>query len=55
MEAMTRLEKLRFFQRMWTRMERPDPVSGKRKKVLVGNAVGRFPVRDQFERLTPGP
>jgi len=55
MEAMKRLEKLRFFQRMWTRMERPDPVTGKWKKVLVGNAVGRFPVRDQFERLTPGP
>lgn len=55
MDAMNCLENLRFFQRMWTRMERPDPVNGKWKKVLVGNEVGHFPVRDQFERLTPGP
>ncbi|WP_075255773.1 T6SS effector phospholipase Tle3 domain-containing protein [Herbaspirillum camelliae] len=55
MKAMARLEKLRFFQRMWTRMERPDSATGKWKKVLVGNTVGRFPVRDQFERLAPGP
>ncbi|WP_083893483.1 T6SS effector phospholipase Tle3 domain-containing protein [Herbaspirillum sp. B65] len=55
MEAMKRLEQLRFFQRMWTRMERPDPADGKSKKVLVGTPPGRVRVREPDERLSPGP
>ncbi|WP_323120998.1 DUF3274 domain-containing protein [Burkholderia alba] len=45
----------RFLQRMWTRMEREQSGSGKFEKVKVGLAPARVPVREQFERLTPGP
>ncbi|KWE40996.1 DUF3274 domain-containing protein [Burkholderia territorii] len=55
MPAMTALAPKRFFQRMWTRMERDDNGKGKLKKVLVGTSPARVPVRDRFERLTPGP
>ncbi|WP_063532744.1 DUF3274 domain-containing protein [Burkholderia sp. MSMB1589WGS] len=55
MQAMTALAPKRFHQRMWTRMERDDNGNGKFKKVLVGTSPARVPVRDRFERLTPGP
>ncbi|HEF4776633.1 TPA: DUF3274 domain-containing protein [Burkholderia multivorans] len=55
MPAMTALAPKRFYQRMWTRMERDDSGKGKFKKVLVGVSPARVPVRDRFERLTPGP
>jgi len=55
MGAMSVLEHKRFFQRMWTRMERDKNFDGKYKKVLVGTKPERVPVRDQFERLSPGP
>ncbi|WP_323123518.1 T6SS effector phospholipase Tle3 domain-containing protein [Burkholderia alba] len=47
--------KMRFFQRMWTRMERDHNGNGKFEKVKVGLAPARVPVREQFERLSPGP
>jgi hypothetical protein len=55
MDAMDVLEHKRFFQRMWTRMERDNNFDGKYKKVMVGTKPERVPVRDQFERLSPGP
>ncbi|WP_206955412.1 T6SS effector phospholipase Tle3 domain-containing protein [Trinickia acidisoli] len=55
MEAMTALAPKRFFQRMWTRMERDHNGDGKFMKVLVGLKPARVPVRDAFERLSPGP
>ncbi|AMO96167.1 hypothetical protein CFter6_3534 [Collimonas fungivorans] len=55
MDAMKILESKRFFQRMWTRMTRDHNFDGKYKKVLVGSKPARVPVRDQYERLTPGP
>ncbi|MBN3808507.1 DUF3274 domain-containing protein [Paraburkholderia sp. Ac-20347] len=55
MSAMKALEPKRFFQRMWTRMERDHNGDGKFKKVLVGLKPARVPVRDAFERLSPGP
>ncbi|MDR9850782.1 DUF3274 domain-containing protein [Herbaspirillum huttiense F1] len=55
MGAMNVLEHKRFFQRMWTRMERDKNFDGNYKKVLVGTKPERVPVRDQFERLSPGP
>ncbi|QJQ00412.1 T6SS effector phospholipase Tle3 domain-containing protein [Herbaspirillum rubrisubalbicans] len=55
MKAMDALKQLRFFQRMWTRMERFDPVDGRQKKVLVGTAPGPVRVRENLERLSPGP
>lgn len=45
----------RFFQRMWTRMERDQDGSGKFEKVKVGLPPARLSVRERFERLTPGP
>lgn len=55
MPAMKALTGKRFFQRMWTRMERDHQGDGNFKKVLVGTAPAHVPVRDAFERLTPGP
>lgn len=55
MDAMKILETKRFFQRMWTRMTRDNNFDGKYKKVLVGTKPARVPVREQFERLSPGP
>lgn len=55
MDAMKVLETKRFFQRMWTRMERDNNFDGKYKKVLVGTKPERVPVRTQYERLSPGP
>jgi pimeloyl-ACP methyl ester carboxylesterase len=55
MPAMTALSPKRFFQRMWTRMERDHNGDGKYKKILVGTKPARVPVREQFERLSPGP
>ncbi|MFP3701741.1 DUF3274 domain-containing protein, partial [Burkholderia sp. SIMBA_013] len=55
MPAMKALESKRFFQRMWTRMERDHNGDGKFKKVLVGLKPARVPVRDALERLSPGP
>lgn len=55
MAAMTALAPKRFFQRMWTRMERDRTGNGKYEKVLVGTAPARVPVRERFERRTPGP
>lgn len=55
MDAMKILETKRFFQRMWTRMTRDNNFDGKYKKVLVGTKPARVPVRDQYERLSPGP
>ncbi|HWX03734.1 T6SS effector phospholipase Tle3 domain-containing protein [Collimonas sp.] len=55
MDAMKVLETKRFFQRMWTRMTRDNNFDGKYKKVLVGTKPARVPVREQFERLSPGP
>jgi len=55
MDAMKVLETKRFFQRMWTRMVRDNNFDGKYKKVLVGSKPARVPVRDQYERLSPGP
>jgi hypothetical protein len=55
MAAMTALAPRRFFQRMWTRMERDRTGNGEYEKVLVGTAPARVPVRKRFERRTPGP
>ncbi|WP_124095176.1 DUF3274 domain-containing protein [Burkholderia gladioli] len=55
MPAMTALAPKRFFQRMWTRMERDHNGDGKFRKVPVGTAPARVPVRDAYERLSPGP
>lgn len=55
MPAMLDLQKKRFFQRMWTRMERDRDGDGRPDRVLVGTAPGRFPVRVKGERLTTGP
>ena len=55
MPAMTALAPKRFFQRMWTRMERDTAGDGNYKNVLVGTAPARVPVRERFERRTPGP
>jgi hypothetical protein len=55
LDAMKTLQGKRFFQRMWTRMERDTNGDGNFKKVLVGTAPARVAVRDDFERLTPGP
>ncbi|WP_316404969.1 effector protein Tle3 domain-containing protein, partial [Burkholderia pseudomallei] len=54
MPAMTVLEPKRFFQRMWTRLERDQDGRGKRSKGAVGPPPARVPVRDPFQRLTPG-
>lgn len=55
MPAMDALKGKQFFQRMWTRMERDNNGDGKFKRVLVGTAPARVPVRTQYERLTTGP
>ncbi|MDO3509513.1 T6SS effector phospholipase Tle3 domain-containing protein [Ralstonia pseudosolanacearum] len=55
MPAMDALKGKRFFQRMWTRMERDSHGDGKFKRVPVGTAPARVPVRTQYERLKPGP
>ena len=55
MPAMDALKGKRFFQRMWTRMERDHKGDGKFKRVLVGTAPARVPVRTEYERLTTGP
>ncbi len=55
MPAMEVLKGKRFFQRMWTRMERDRNGDGKPDRVLVGTAPARVPVRTQSERLKPGP
>ncbi|GLU33350.1 DUF3274 domain-containing protein [Trinickia caryophylli] len=55
MKAMAELEHKRFFQRMWTRMERDRQGNGKRAKVLVGMKPARVPVRENLEPLAPGP
>lgn len=53
--AMKALETTRFFQRMWTRMERDHDGDGKFRKVPVGLPPARVPVREQHERLAAGP
>jgi hypothetical protein len=53
--AMNTLKDKRFYQRMWTRMERDHDFDGKYKPVLIGTAPARVAVRDQFERLSAGP
>lgn len=53
-DAMDRLKDMRFYQRMWTRLER-GAGDGKRRPVLVGTKPGHMAVRDQFERRTVGP
>jgi hypothetical protein len=55
MPAMTALAPKRFDQRMWTRMERDHNGDGNYRKVLVGTKPARVPVREPFERRTPGP
>ncbi|AYB53384.2 DUF3274 domain-containing protein [Ralstonia solanacearum] len=55
MPAMDALKGKRFFQRMWTRMERDRNGDGRPDRVLVGTAPAHVPVRMQDERLTPGP
>ncbi|HEY3538400.1 MAG TPA: DUF3274 domain-containing protein [Trinickia sp.] len=55
MAAMTALAPKRFYQRMWTRMERDHNGDGNYRKVLVGTKAARVPVREPFERRTPGP
>ncbi|WP_323123049.1 T6SS effector phospholipase Tle3 domain-containing protein [Burkholderia alba] len=55
LNAMKDLQGMRFFQRMWTRMERDRNGDGKFKKVLVGLAPARVPVRENAERLSVGP
>jgi len=55
MPAMTALAPKRFYQRMWTRMERDHNGDGNYRKVLVGTKPARVPVREPFERRTPGP
>lgn len=55
LDAMKTLQNKRFFQRMWTRMERDHNGDGNFKKVPVGLAPARVAVRDNLERLTPGP
>ncbi|WP_434113498.1 T6SS effector phospholipase Tle3 domain-containing protein [Paraburkholderia caffeinilytica] len=54
LQAMNELKDKRFFQRMWTLMER-DHGDGKRKKVPVGMPEAHVPVREPLERLLPGP
>lgn len=53
--AMTDLQNKRFFQRMWTRMERDHSGDGKFRKVMVGLPPARVPIRQQNERLSVGP
>ena len=55
LKAMLELQDKRFFQRMWTRMERDRNGDGKFKKVPVGLPPARVPVRDKWERLSVGP
>lgn len=55
MAAMTALAPKRFYQRMWTRMERDHNGNGNYRKALVGTKPARVPVREPFERRTPGP
>jgi pimeloyl-ACP methyl ester carboxylesterase len=55
LDAMKTLQGKRFYQRMWTRMERDHNGDGNFKKVLVGTAPARIAVRDNLERLMPGP
>lgn len=52
--AMDRLKDVRFFQRMWTRLER-DSGDGKLGPVLVGGKPGHMAVRDQLQRRMVGP
>ncbi len=53
--AMNRLQNMRFYQRMWTRLERDDAGDGELRPVLVGSKPGHVAVRDQFQRLAVGP
>ncbi|OAI62514.1 membrane protein [Ralstonia solanacearum] len=55
MPAMDALKGKRFFQRMWTRMERDRNGDGRPDRVLVGTAPARVPVRTENERLQTGP
>ncbi|MGG1949290.1 DUF3274 domain-containing protein [Trinickia sp. NRRL B-1857] len=52
--AMDRLKNMRFYQRMWTRLER-DAGDGKMQPVLVGTKPGHMAIRDQYQRLAVGP
>ena len=53
--AMEELKNKRFYQRMWTRMERDHNFDGKYKRVLVGTPPARVPIREAYERLSVGP
>ena len=52
--AMDRLKDMRFYQRMWTRLERVL-ADGKFEPVLVGAEPGHMRVRGEYQRLTVGP
>ncbi|WP_341666574.1 T6SS effector phospholipase Tle3 domain-containing protein [Alcaligenes sp. SDU_A2] len=57
LEAMSVLEKRRFFQRMWTRLRRWDwdVNAGQDHTVQVGLTPGRIQARNRYQRRTPGP
>jgi hypothetical protein len=52
-DAMDQLKDMRFYQRMWTRLERG--FGRESHPVLVGMKPGHIAVRDQLQRLTVGP
>lgn len=52
--AMDQLKDMRFYQRMWTRLER-GAADGNFYPVLVGTKPGHMAVRDRYQRLTVGP
>lgn len=54
-KAMEDLQNKRFYQRMWTRMERDHNGDGKFQKVQVGLPPARLPLRNRYERRSVGP
>lgn len=53
-DAMDRLQSLRFYQRMWTRLERASG-DGRYQPVWVGAKPGQMAVREPYQRRTVGP
>jgi hypothetical protein len=53
--VMEKLKSMRFFQRMWTRLERVEGGVGTARPVLVGNAPGPVEIRTEVQRRSPGP
>ncbi|OWY30063.1 effector protein Tle3 domain-containing protein [Herbaspirillum robiniae] len=53
--AMNALSEMRFYQRMWTRMERPPQPGAAPTRVAVGQPPASMPVRLPGERLAAGP